>query len=180
LTLTVLMTIVLSLPAHIAGGSLLLTIDRAVKKLLPDAVEIEKEVIELTIEQKVRIKQSGDIKGDRVLEMGFVVFIGKKEGTVTGYAAEDSVRGKWGPIRYMLSMDPEGKVMDIVVLEYIERRGKPVAKRRFLKQFIGKGVEDRIRLNKDIRGITGASISSRGMANGVRKMVRILNEVYLR
>jgi Na+-translocating ferredoxin:NAD+ oxidoreductase RnfG subunit len=78
----------------------------------------------------------------------------------------------------MLSLDPAGKIVDVVVLEYKEKRGLPVAKGRFLKQFVGKTMQNKLKLRKDIRGVSGATISSRSMTNGIRKLVYVFNEFY--
>ena len=106
------------------------------------------------------------------------IFIAEKDGKVVGYAVEDRVKGKWGPIDYMLGFDPDGKIKDVIVMELKERRGRPVKERRFLDQFKGKSIQEPIKLNKDIKGVAGATISSRGMSNGIRKLVYIFNELY--
>ena len=49
---------------------------------------------------------------------------------------------------------------------------------RSIRQFIGKDSEDPIRLRKDIQGITGATISSRGMTDGVRKLIYVFAHFY--
>lgn len=156
----------------------LMTLEEALKNIFPDTQKIEKEVKQLTAEQKSIIAQKAKIKFDPILDREFHVYIGRTNGQIVGYAIEDTVKGKWGPMHYMLSLDPAGKIKNVIVLEYRERRGKPVAKRRFLKQFIGKSIHSRLKLKKDIQGVSGATISSRGMANGIRKAIYIFNELY--
>lgn len=156
----------------------LTTVEEALSSLLSGAREIKEEIKVLSQEQKKSIADRVGIKLDPVLDREFHFFIGRDNGYVIGYAVKGTVKGKWGPIHYILSLDPEGKILDVMVLEYSERRGRPIAKRRFLKQFVGKTIEDRIKLKKDIRGISGASISSRGMTDGIRKLVYIFNEFY--
>ena len=60
----------------------------------------------------------------------------------------------------------------------VHLRGKPVAEKRFWGQFLGKGSGDPIRLQEDIRGVTGATISSKGITNGIRKLVHIFAMYY--
>lgn len=151
----------------------------ALQKLLPNAQEIREEVKILTDEQKETISEKARIKLDPYLDREFHFFIGSTNAQIVGYAVKDTVKGKWGLIHYMVSLGLDGKVGNVIVLEYKERRGKPVAKRRFLKQFTGKTINDRIRLKKDIDGVTGATISSRGMTDGIRKIVHIFNEFYV-
>lgn len=42
--------------------------------------------------------------------------------------------GKWGPIQYIVALDMEGKISNLAVMSFVEKRGKPIAKRLFLKQ----------------------------------------------
>ncbi len=158
----------------------LTTLEEALKSVLPEAQTITDEVVVLTDAQKNIIEEKAHLTLDPELDREFTIFTGTANGKIVGYAIQDTVRGKWGPIYYVLSLNPEGQVIDTVVLEFRERRGRPIAKRRFLKQFRGKTVSDRIKLKKDIRGITGASISSRGMTNGIRKVVHVVNELYVK
>jgi len=150
----------------------------AVKILLPEAQDVTEEVKSFTQEQKKTIAQAAEIKFDPELDKEYCFSIAKSDGKIIGYAVQDRVRGKFGVIKYMLALSPDGKVKDVVVLELKERRGRPVKDRRFLDQFLGKDIKNPIKLNKDIKGIAGATISSRSMSNGVRKMVYVFNEFY--
>jgi len=159
-------------------ADVLMTVDEALKVLLPNVDNIVTEDRTLTEEQLITLVERAHIDPHLLKNEPFRFYVGQKEGDIVGYAAHDAVPGKWGPIYYMVSFDPQGLIQDVVVLEYWEKRGRPVAKRRFTKQFKGKSVEDELQLMKDIRGITGASISSRGMTNGIRKMTHAFNLIY--
>jgi len=152
--------------------------EEALRQILPQAESFEKKVIVLSQEQKTKIGQLADVVFDAQSDHEYVFHIGKLKGKIVGYVAEDTVHGKWGPIHYMMAMTPNGEVSDTIVLEYKERRGRPVAKKRFLRQYIGKTVHNPIKLRKDIDGITGATISSRGMTDGVRKLLYIFEEFF--
>lgn len=148
------------------------------KILLPEAQNVREEIKVLTQEQKSSIAKAAQIEFDPELDKEYKFYIAEKDGKVVGYAVEDRVKGKWGPIDYMLGFDPDGKIKDVIVMELKERRGRPVKERRFLDQFKGKSIQEPIKLNKDIKGVAGATISSRGMSNGIRKLVYIFNELY--
>lgn len=150
----------------------------ALQKLLPDAEEIREETKVLTDEQKQRISREAKVAFDPVLDQEFKIFIGINDGSIVGYAIKDAVKGKHDLIHYMVACDSSGRIQKVIVLEYHEKRGKPIAKRRFLKQFQGKTISSRIRLKKDINGVTGATISSRGITDGIRKIIHVLNEFY--
>lgn len=162
-----------------AYAKTLATIEEALKSFLPDAQTIDKEIKTLTDIQKETISTQGKVKFDPEFDREFHFYVGKSDGKIIGYAVNNFARGKWGLIHYMVHLDPKGIVQSVMVLDYQEKRGRPIAKKRFLKQFKGKSIEDKIRINKDIKGVTGASISSNGMVSGVRKMVHVFNELYV-
>jgi len=159
-------------------AEVLMTKGAALKELLPQAEEITPTLITLSNKQKKKIEQEADLilSGEHGSEFQF--YIGYSGGKIIGYAAEDTVAGKWGPIHYMAGITPQGSVSNIIILEYKERRGRPVAKKRFLKQYFGKTIQNPIRLRKDIDGVTGATISSRGITDGVRKLLYIFEEFF--
>jgi Na+-translocating ferredoxin:NAD+ oxidoreductase RnfG subunit len=159
-------------------AEVLITVDQALKTFFPKADEIQKEIITLTPEQKQRIETEAGVTLDPDFDQKFYFYAGKQDGKITGYAAANAVNGKWGPIYYMIQISPQGEIQDAMVLAYEEKRGRPVAKNRFLKQFFGKTKNNSLTLMKDIRGVTGATISSRGMTNGIRKLLHIFEMVY--
>jgi len=163
----------------LAYAEVLVSFEDTLATFFPDADKIESTSHKLSDEQQVAINDEGDLNLHPVFDRTFDFYAARKNGEVVGYAVADAVSGKWGPIRYAVKLDVQGNVMDVIVLEYQEQRGRPVAKRRFLKQFFGKGIKNKIRLRKDIRGVTGATMSSRGMTDGVRKIVHVFNEFYI-
>lgn len=163
-----------------AYAKVLTSAEKVLDRFLADADEVTEEVKVLTEDQKSAIAAKARVTFDPVFDREFSFFIGRQGGQVIGYAAKHAVKGKWGMIHYMIALDPDGTVREVKVLEYQERRGKPVAKRRFLKQFKGKTIQSRIKLRKDIHGVTGATISSRGMTDGVRKLVHVFHEFYVK
>jgi thiamine biosynthesis lipoprotein len=69
----------------------------------------------------------------------------------------------------MVHVRPDGEVGRVLVMVYRESRGDGVRRQRFLKQFVGRDVDDPLRLNRDVVNVTGATLSSRAMTAGVRK-----------
>lgn len=163
----------------VAPAKVLVSARNAFKLLVPVATETKIEIKVLTEEQKKSIEAAADVKFDPELDKEFIFYVGWDDGEIVGFAAEDRVKGKWGIIHYIIVFNTNGSIRDIAVLEYSEKRGRPVAKEGFRKQFRGMTINDRIRLKKDIRGVSGATISSTGMTNGVRKMTHVFHELYI-
>jgi electron transport complex protein RnfG len=82
-------------------------------------------------------------------------------------------------ISSLVGLDLDNKIIGIEVLSQQETAGlgANIAKESFLKQFIGKTKEE-LKIKKDggqIDAITGATISSRAITDGVRKKIESLN-----
>jgi len=118
-------------------------------------------------------------KFDKRYDKDFDFYIGKKDGKIFRYGAIETVPGKWGPIKFVIGFTPKGKVYDLSIISYSEIRGRPAKKRIFLDQYKGKTIKSRMRLKREIHAISGATITSRGMTNGVKKMLYVFNAVFL-
>jgi Na+-translocating ferredoxin:NAD+ oxidoreductase RnfG subunit len=154
-----------------ASADTLLHIDQALKKIYPQATAFEHQRFTLDDEQVSLIEEKARINFEPGHMRTVKQFTVKQSDQVVGYAYEDVVVGKWGPIHYVVGLDSNGKVVRTIVLDYQEIRGKPIAKKRFLRQYKGKTVKNPVRLRRDIDGITGATISSTSFTNGIRKIL---------
>ena len=94
-----------------------------------------------------------------------------------GYCVESKVVSRSGPFRIRVLLDSHLYVKQATVISYPWDRGRDVRKRAFTSQFEGKGPEDPIQLGKDIDAMTGATISSRVMAEGVHDTIKLLKIV---
>ena len=92
-----------------------------------------------------------------------------KAGTLLGFAEVRNVKGKERPITYLVAVDPIGATRDIDILVYREERGGEVANEAWRKQFRGKTAADPLQVGKDIRNISGATISSNSVTRSVRQ-----------
>ena len=93
---------------------------------------------------------------------------------VKGEAVKAAPRGYSGPIEMLVGVGKDGKVTGLKILNHRETPGlgANITKPGFLKQFIGKSVKDPIEPKKDIDAITGATISSKAVCEGVRKVLK--------
>ncbi len=98
-------------------------------------------------------------------------------GGVVGYVADAEVVSRSGPFRIRVILDSAARVRRAWVTRYVGRRGRQVKSARFTDQFIGKGPGDALRVGRDIDAVTGATLSSRAMAGGVRQAVRAVERL---
>ena len=71
----------------------------------------------------------------------------------------------------MAGLRPNGEVQDIDVLAYRESYGGEIGYESFRKQFRDKSVRDKLQPGRDIRNISGATISVRAITAGVKKIL---------
>lgn len=93
-----------------------------------------------------------------------------------GYLVETQVSGRSGAFGIAVLLDEKRIVRRAAVTSYPWVRGREVTRRSFARQFEGKGPQDAIEVGRDIDAVSGATISSRAMAQGVREAVRLLTE----
>jgi len=86
-----------------------------------------------------------------------------------GYARVLDVRGKDQPITLLVATDTAIRLRDIDVLVYREPYGGEVAYESWRRQFRGRGPGDSLMVGRDIRGISGATISVNAVTRGVRR-----------
>jgi len=91
--------------------------------------------------------------------------------SVLGYAVVRNVKGKDQPITFLVAVDPGDHLKDVDILVYREPYGGEVAYDSWRKQFRGKTAQDPMEVGKDIRSISGATISVNSVTVAVRKAV---------
>jgi Na+-translocating ferredoxin:NAD+ oxidoreductase RnfG subunit len=104
--------------------------------------------------------------GDTVL-----VLAPERNDSVLGYVVMDDVKGKDQYITYALAVTRDLRVTDVEILVYREPYGYEVKHQSWREQFVGKTPGDRLRHGREIRNISGATISSRAVTLGVKKIL---------
>lgn len=90
-----------------------------------------------------------------------------------GWLIVDQVIGKSEAITYSLALDTAGAVIALEVLEYRESHGGEVRMLAWRKQFVGKTAADAAALNRDIKIISGATLSCRHLTEGVQRLLKL-------
>ncbi|MDH5253445.1 MAG: FMN-binding protein [Nitrospira sp.] len=148
-----------------------------VKIMLPKSERIRKDVIKLSPEKKTQIEER---IGWKFPEQSFEVYIGETGTEVDGYALVQNTIGKHKPMTYMVGVDSKGHVSDVELLVFRESRGSEIRQKRFNAQYEGKTVLDPVRINKDIINISGATMSVRSMSAGIKRVLVLVDEFYLK
>lgn len=92
-----------------------------------------------------------------------------------GWLIVDEVIGKHEYITYALGLNADGSVHGIEIMEYRESYGGEVRNAKWRAQFTGKTKAAPLELDKDIQNISGATLSSRHITDGVRRLLAFHN-----
>jgi len=134
-------------------------------------------MIRLTAEKKELIEQR---IGWKFPEEEFDLYIGHTDDKIDGYAMIHNTIGKYKHMTYMVGVDSTGACTDVELLVFRDAKGSEVRTKRFNSQYDGKTVTDPIRINKDIINISGATMSVRSMSAGVKRVLVLVDEFYLK
>ena len=91
--------------------------------------------------------------------------------SLLGFAAIGNVIGKDQPITFLVAIDRADRIKDIDILVYREPYGGEVAYEPWRRQFRGARASDSLRVGKEIRSISGATISVHAVTLGVRRLL---------
>lgn len=94
-----------------------------------------------------------------------------------GFFIIDQVVGKHEMITYAVGLNLDGSVKQIEILEYQETYGSEVRNVAWRQQFVGKTSASPLKLNQDIANISGATLSSKHITDGVRRVLAVYDMV---
>ncbi len=140
-----------------------------IAQVLPDAERFSEKSGEPPVIRGYRRNAAGDEE-----LVGFVFESADVPPEEKGFAA---------PIDMLIGMDTQGVLTGFKVLNYTESYryslGDFVADPVFQAQFPGKPIADNFRLTRDIDGLSGATMTSFGISQGVRGAARRVATAYL-
>lgn len=138
----------------------------ALKIIFKDSKEVTLVKKKLTEEQQ---KAAGKKLGSKIKKSKWNFYVAKTNGKVDGYAIIDNEIGKTEPITFITAINPKGQVIATEILVYRESHGSEVHRKKFLKQYKNKTSQDPIFVGRDIKNITGATLSARAVSKGVKR-----------
>ena len=146
-----------------------MTVEAAQRAAFPDATAFVPVPVNLAADARVHLAEIAQPPGVRDPRIWRATAGGKLLGTFFA----DSVIGKQDYIVYALALDAGGHIMRLDVLEYRETHGWEIRNERWRAQFHGKTAADPIEVSRDIANISGATLSSRHVTDGVRRLLAL-------
>jgi len=162
-----------------SGATVYLTVEQAPKAVFPEADRFERRDIPVTPALSGKLRQWVAPAKPTIWEPFYMTFVARKEDQIIGYAVICEEIGKHRPITFIVGVTPDGKVKDAAIMMYREPQGDEVRHRGFLAQFAGKALDNPIMQHQDIRNVSGATLSVRALARGVRKGLAVIRAAYL-
>lgn len=153
-----------------------LTIPEAQKLCFPQADRFEAQTVRFSAEQIKAIEKRSEGKARNT---GNKIWTAWQGTNLLGVLVLDHVFGKHQIIDYAVAISPEGKAWQIEILEYRESYGGEIRGKKWREQFRGKTAGQPLRLNEDIYNISGATMSCRSVAEGVKRVLATF-EIVLR
>jgi Na+-translocating ferredoxin:NAD+ oxidoreductase RnfG subunit len=98
-------------------------------------------------------------------------------GRVVGFFIFDRVIGKHLYIDYSVALDASGRIRQVDILQYRESYGGEIRSPSWLAQFVGKTNSSQLQVGSDIRNISGATLSSHHVTEGVKRIMAIANRL---
>jgi FMN-binding domain len=152
--------LVISAPAQ---ATVYLSVEQAQALMFPSA-SFTPDFLTLTPEQMKAIEKACDVN---VLSADLKAW--KVSGG--GWFIADQVVGKHEFIPFALTIDAQGAVKAVEILEYRETYGDQVRNESWRAQFSGKTKDAPLKLGGDIESISGATLSSRHITDGVKRLL---------
>ncbi len=145
-----------------------LSVADAQKEAFPEADQFAPNNIIFTPGQISAIQSAA---GQKIMSRGQQVWKAMRGGKLQGYFILDYVIGKHLAIDYAVALSSSGEVRRVEILTYRESYGGEIRSADWRKQFVGKTVRSPLSLNDDIRNISGATLSSRHVTEGIKRIL---------
>jgi hypothetical protein len=160
LLLVPLVSVVAAAPAFAATY---LTVEQAQALMFPGA-SFTADTRTLSREQAAAIEK---MSGVNVLTRTLRIW----RASTGGWLIVDEVVGKHEFIPFALALGPDGAVRGLEILEYHEAYGDQIRIPAWRAQFLGKRHGAPLKLDADIKNISGATLSCRHIADGVKRLL---------
>ena len=144
-------------------------------------IQASNEARKIVLSEADEFKELDGMNSDIVLE----VYEGIKDGQVIGYTIKTSSKGYGGAIELMVGISKDGKITGVEIGNHSETPGlgSKATEPMFKNQYVNKDVLNSLLVVKgstnndnEISAISGATITSNGVTNGVNAAMKIYNE----
>lgn len=145
----------------------------ALKAAFPEAQQIVDHDVFLTPDQIRQVEEKSSSKVESSL---VTLYEGRIGGRSLGWAFLDTHVVRTQPETFMVVIGPTGQVKSTFVCAFYEPQ-EYMPSDRWMAQFNGRSASAQNRVDQDVVGITGSTLSARALAGGVRKALALISLV---
>lgn len=124
-----------------------------------------------------QISQIEELIGKEISVKGQQLWKALKGDQLLGYFVIDYVIGKHLTIDYAIALNPDFTVKQIEILQYREEYGDEIKDPNWLRQFVGKDKNSPLKMDEDIKNISGATFSSTHITEGIKRVLITLSTI---
>jgi hypothetical protein len=165
------LTLAALLPAPIVVAADYLTVDEAQKAVFPDADAFQEIVVaqQSSAQLEAMLAQAGPQPPHGTIR----IWRATKQGSLLGHVFVDEVIGRQNLITYAVGIGADGSLRNLEILSYRESHGGEVRNPAWRAQFDHRNSLDALRFRTDIKNISGATLSSEHVTQGVRWLMAL-------
>jgi hypothetical protein len=158
------------LPAPVVIAADYLSVDAAQKVIFPDADAFRELLLPLTAQQsQALLARAGPQPPHGMVR----IFSATRGGVALGHVFVDEVIGRQSLITYALGIDTTGTLRNVEILSYRESHGSEIRNPAWRGQFAHRNALEQLRFRTDIKNISGATLSSEHVTQGVRWLLAL-------
>ena len=147
------------------------TPEEAARRSFPQATSFREGSVELAADEMASIAEHSGLPARSARWRYLTALDGDRP---LGVVVLDSVVGKFELIDYAVAIGNDGRIRNVEILTYRESHGYEIRLAGWRAQFVGKDAQARLRVSEDIALISGATLSSVHVTDGVRRIVAMV------
>lgn len=157
-------------PVPIVVAADYLGVEAAQKSVFPDADTFSEVVVSQSPEQlQALLTQAGPQPPHGTIR----IWRATRNGVLMGHMFVDEVIGRQNLITYAVGIDTDGALRNLEIMAYRESHGSEVRNPAWRAQFDHRRDLDQLRFRTDIKNISGATLSSEHVTQGVRWLLAL-------
>jgi hypothetical protein len=159
------------LPAPVVVAADYMTVAEAQKAVFPEADAFQEIVI--AQQTPVQLQALLDRAGPQPPHGAIRIWRATRNDRLLGHVFIDEVIGRQNLITYAVGIGSDGKICNLEILAYRESHGSEIRNPAWRAQFDGRTALDQVRFRTDIKNISGATLSSEHVTEGVRWLMAL-------
>jgi hypothetical protein len=158
------------LPAPMVAAADYLSVDAAQKAVYPEADGFQEVIV---TQSPTKLQELLARAGPQPAHGMIRIWSATRSGALLGHVFVDEVIGRQNLITYAVGIDADGALRNLEIMSYRESHGGEVRNPAWRAQFDRHKDLDQVRFRTDIKNISGATLSSEHVTEGVRWLMAL-------